>query len=271
MSGLDLVLQSITTKKIYLPQYFWGSYINIIKTRNLNYDFYENLNHIENNINTFKNSAIIICDPNNPLGDKYNDTQLINLIKKLNNTDAIVIIDSPYRRVFSDNNNFYTQTCLLENTILVESFSKSIGLSGQRIGFVHSVNPELMDELAIRLMYASNGVNGFAQLLVEKIYTTKEGQIAADNFKQKTRIDIKKNIEYLENKNLLAHEFFTNSKPTGIFTVVNMSENELLKHHIASVSLSFFTKNNKKTAAKYSRICVSVPHKEFINFFSKIK
>ena len=268
MSGLDLVFQTILVDKFYLPAYFWGSYMNIITSRNLQGDYYENLTEIENNIDNYKNSAVVICDPNNPIGDKFDDNKLIKLIKELNRAGAIVIIDSPYRKVFYNDDDFYTEVGLLENVIIVESFSKAIGLSGQRIGFVHSVNTDLMTELAIRLMYSTNGINGFAQLLVEKILTTTEGKKATADFKEKTTKDIKKNIEFLKSKGLIANEFYTDTEPKGIFTIVNLSEEELLKHRIASVSLSFFTRKYKEKASAYSRICVSVPHYELVQFFN---
>ena len=268
MSGLDLVFQTIAVDKFYLPAYFWGSYMNIIKSRNLQEDYYENLSEIENNIENYNNSAVVICDPNNPIGDKFDDARLTELIKKLNKTGAIVIIDSPYRKVFYNTDNFYKEVGMLENVILVESFSKSIGLSGQRIGFVHSVNTDLMTELSIRLMYSTNGINAFAQILVEKLFTSAEGKKATKNFKETTTADIKKNINFLRNKGFIAEEFFTETQPLGIFTIVNISEEELLKHRIASVSLSFFTRKYKEKAAAYSRICVSVPHEKLLRFFN---
>ncbi len=270
MNGLDIVFQSIDVDKIYLPLYFWGSYLNIAKIRNVNTGFYTDFAEIENNINKYKNSAVIICDPNNPLGDKFDDNRLIKLIKTLNNNDVVIIIDSPYRKVFHNNDNYFETIALLNNVIIVESFSKSIGLSGQRIGFVHSNNEALNNELAVKLMYSSNGVNAFSQILVEKLLTTNEGKNAIKEFKEKTVNDINNNILLLKNKGLLAKEFYKNSEPEGIFAVVNKSEEELLKHNIASVSLSFFTKNNKEFASNYSRICVSVPSKKFESFFEKI-
>ena len=268
MPGLDLVFQTIAVEKFYLPVYFWGSYMNIITSRNLQGDYYESLSEIEQNIEKYKDSAVVICDPNNPIGDKYDDEKLISLINKLNSNGTIVIIDSPYRKVFYNNDDFYEKIGLLENLILIESFSKSLGLSGQRIGFVHSTNTELMTELAIRLMYSTNGINGFSQLLVEKLFTTEEGKKAALDFKKNTTIDIKKNIDFLKSKGLIAEEFFTETEPKGIFTIVKLSEEELLKHRIASVSLSFFTRKYKEKAATYSRICVSVPHSKLVEFFN---
>jgi len=270
MSGLDLVFQTIDVENFYLPTYFWGSYFNILTIRKKTAGFYESYDFLKKNINKFKNSAVVICDPNNPIGDKFNDKDLTELINNLADAGAVVIIDSPYRKVFFDKDLFYENVCFNENVILVESFSKSIGLSGQRIGFIHSVNNDFIDELTIRLMYSTNGINGFAQLLVEKIYTTKEGKKAATEFKQTTRSDIKKNIDYLKTRGFIAGEFFNNSQEMGIFTVVNLSEEFLLQHKIASVSLSFFTRKNKEYASNFSRICVSVPHDKLKTYFDKI-
>ena len=270
MSGLDLCFQTLDLKKIFLPSYFWGSYVNIMTIRKIENQTYENFDWLLNNLEILKDSAVIICDPNNPIGDKYDDLKLISLIKSLNQNNTTVIIDSPYRRVFFDEtDNFYESIFSLENVIIVESFSKSIGLSGQRIGFVHSTNKEFINEIKIRLMYATNGINSFSQILVTKILDTPEGKKASTEFKNTTRSAIKKNIDYLKSKKLIANEFFTLSEQLGIFIIVNKSEKELLEKHIGSVSLAFFTKDKKEEVKNFSRICVSVPHDKFVEFFSQ--
>jgi len=270
MSGLDLVFQSISVDKVFVPSYFWGSYFQILKIRGVEGDFYEDFVDLETHIEQYKKSAVVICDPNNPLGDKFDDHRLMNLIRSLNNVGCVVIIDSPYRKIFHNNDYFFEQLAPMENVIIIESFSKSLGLSGQRIGFIYTSNNELNMELAIRLTYASNGVNGFAQLLVERLFSTMQGRTAIQEFKRKTTNDIYNNIKYLRKKGFLANEFYKDSEPEGIFVVVNKSEEELLKHRIASVSLAFFTRKYKTKAAGYARICVSVPHEELVVFFEKI-
>ena len=270
MSGLDLVFQSIDVEKVYVPSYFWGSYFNILKIRNMEGDFYEDFADLEANVLEYQNSAVIICDPNNPLGDKFDDHRLMNMIRALNKAGTTVIVDSPYRKIFHNNDYFFEQLAPMENVIIVESFSKSLGLSGQRIGFIYSSNQDLNTELSIRLMYANNGVNGFAQMLVEKLFSTAEGRTAIQEFKRKTTCDIHQNIKYLRNNGFLAEEFYNESEPEGIFVVVNKSEEELLKYNIASVSLAFFTRKYKEKAANYARICVSVPHEELKQFFEKL-
>ena len=156
----------------------------------------------------------------------------------------------------------------MENVIINESFSKSVGLSGQRIGFIFNANTGLMEELAIRLMYATNGINGFAQKLVSLLLTTPEGKKAVTNFKKITVSGIKRNINFLTKKRFLAEEFYKKSTPTGIFVIVNKTQEELLEHHIGSVSLGYFTKLKPVLGNKYARISVSVSSDKFERFFN---
>lgn len=271
MSALDLVFQTIQVKNILLPDYYWGSYVQIMTIRDLQHETYLDLDEINSKCETYKNSAIVICDPNNPLGGKQKDDELLRSVEILSNTGAVVIIDCPYRRVFCDEEDLFFQKLLtFNNVIIVESFSKSLGLSGQRLGFVHSVNHEFLNELGIRLMYATNGINAFSQLMVARLLNTETGQKARKQFKKVTTKGIKNNIQYLKQKSLLAEEFYTNSEPIGIFVIVNKSEEELLCVGIGSVSLSYFTRDKKEYASKFARICVSVPHEQFKKFFEPL-
>lgn len=270
MGALDLVFCTIDVDKVYIPSFYWGAYVNIMKVRNIDHDCYESLEYIESNINTFANSAVIICDPNNPLGNKYDDKLLMRLIKKLNDVGAVVLVDCPYRRIFYEKNDTFHQDLLeYENVIILESFSKSVGLSGQRLAFVHCQDKDFFDEFRIRVLYNTNGVNAFAQVLVRDLFLTEKGRAAALSFRKKTSSDIKKNINYLRNNNLLAEEFYKDSVPIGIFVIVNKTEEELLTNYIGSVGLDFFTRK-KEYGKKFSRICVSVPHEKFVEFFDNM-
>ncbi|MDE5418704.1 pyridoxal phosphate-dependent aminotransferase [Labilibaculum sp. DW002] len=268
MSALDIVFQTLQVDQIVLPDYYWGSYMQVMTIRGINSATYTDLKYIEENLDAYKNSAVIICDPNNPLGNKQADRELLKHIQLLNDNGTIVIVDCPYRRIFfGEEDEFFQNLLAFENVIVVESFSKSLGLSGQRLGFVHSPNKDFNNELGIRLMYATNGINAFSQILVEKLLCSEKGQKATNDFKRITAKGIERNIAYLRDKNLLANEFYKNSEPVGIFVIVNKSEEELLEKRIGSVSLSYFTRDKKEEAAKYARICVSVPPEKFEAFF----
>lgn len=271
MGGLDIIFQILEVEKIWLPVFYWGAYGHISTIRKVENEMYESFDDLKADVASLRNAAVVICDPNNPLGNKYEDEQILSLIQDLNDAGVIVIFDSPYRRVFSDNSDTMFQDLMnLPNVIIIESFSKSVGLSGQRLGFVHSVDKEFNDEFRLRILYSCNGVNAFAQLLVHRLLTSEKGKKAVQEFRKETTMDIKKNIDFLKEKKLLAGEFYENSEPKGIFVIINKSEEELFKNHIGSVSLSFFTRTRKEEAAKYARICVSVPHGDFVRFLTPL-
>ncbi|MEN8118814.1 MAG: pyridoxal phosphate-dependent aminotransferase [Bacteroidota bacterium] len=273
ISALDLIFKTLEVEKVWLPLFYWGAYKNVLKINNIGFDFYENLEFIENNIEQFKDSAVIFCDPNNPLGNKLNDKELLNLVEKLQKADVVAIWDSPYRKLFYnwEDDDFYNKLTKFDNVIISESFSKSVGLSGQRLGFIHCSNKEFNEELNIKLLFATNGINAFSQVLVEKLLTTEKGKLAVMNFKRKTTTDIKKNIQYLIDNKFLATEFYQDTKPMGIFVIANKSYDELLENGIGSVPLNYFTILPDEIANKYARICVSVPHVEFVNFFQNLE
>ena len=271
MNALDLVLQTLDVGRLYLPAYHWGSYGHIATIRGVEVGEYGSRGELAERIDELCGSAVLLCDPGNPLGEKYDDDEQLALVRRLSDADVAVIVDCPYRRVFAGaEDGFYARLARMPNVVITESFSKSVGLSGQRIGFVHASDPALRDELAVRLMYCTNGVNAFAQQLVLRLLATSAGRRAVDRFKLATQEGIARNIAYLRGRGLLATEFYTESEPRGIFVIVNRSEDELLARRIGSVGLSFFTRSRKAEVSGYARICVSVPHDDFVRYFSRV-
>lgn len=271
INALDLVFKTLDVGKMYLPEFYWGAYTNVMKINGIESDTYYELDSLKENAALYSGSAIIFCDPNNPVGNKQDDEVLLDVIKTLNDNNVTVIWDSPYRKIYLENDDdFYSRLIKNENVIITDSFSKAIGLSGQRIGFIHSVNKQLNEQLAINILFATNGINAFAQVLVTNILTTAEGQKAALDFREKTKEDMLKNINYLKEKNFLAQQFYKTTDPIGIFVVVNKNEEELLNANIGSVSMAYFTQHNKTYGARFSRICVAVPHEEFVEYFDKL-
>ncbi len=92
---------------------------------------------------TLKTKAIIVNSPNNPSGAVLSEETIIKLSQLLSNkaeefgTDIYIIADEPYRElVYGDVTvpyipNFY------DNTIVCYSFSKSLSLPGERIGYIY--------------------------------------------------------------------------------------------------------------------------------------
>jgi aspartate aminotransferase len=274
MPAIDLTVQSLQLDKLYFSHYFWGSYAKLAKIRGIETGTYASLTELIQIISkepAGKKSAVLICDPNNPLGNKLDDSYLLDCIRQLNDLEVVVLFDSPYRRIFQGSEDtLFLELSKLPHVIITESFSKAYGLSGQRIGFVHSSDPEFNKELNIRILYSMNGVNAFAQELMWKLISTEEGKKAVADFRRKTAKDIAMNILYLQEHGLLQENVYEGSRPVGIFAVVNKSEEELLKYKIGSVSMNYFTLQKNEETASMSRICVSVPHEKFRLFFDRV-
>lgn len=271
ISGLDICFQNLAVNEIILPRFFWGTYAQLSRLRKLPFSCYPDYDYLMNQAKNLKGKAVIICDPGNPLGEKYDDVKLLQVIDKLNSNGAVILFDSPYRRLFYDHtDSFYQQIMKLEHVIIIESFSKSVGLSGQRIGFLYSNSDAFNTEAQLRLTYATNGVNSFAQVLVSHLLVTEAGKKAVTEFKKTTTAHIAKNIQFLVEKGLLADKYYRNTSPLGIFAVVNRSPEELFKHRIGSVGLDYFVKDSFAGIEKLSRVLVSYPHEKFVSFFTTL-
>jgi aspartate aminotransferase len=268
ISGLDISLQNIQIEKVWLPPLFWGTYSQILTLRELPFESYPTYDWLAENASKLSGNAVIICDPGNPGGEKYPDAQLLELIQKLDKNGVIVLFDSPYRRLFYDlSDTFFLELMNLEHVIIIESFSKSLGLSGQRIGFIHNTQQSFMNEAALRLMYATNGVNSFAQVLVTRLLASSEGIKAVADFKKVTTEHITANIAFLQENQLLSTRFYQESKPLGIFAIINRSPEALFQQRIGSVGLDYFTLAPFEGMENLSRILVSYPHEKFVSFF----
>ncbi|MDD4564660.1 MAG: pyridoxal phosphate-dependent aminotransferase [Eubacteriales bacterium] len=89
-----------------------------------------------------KTRIVIINTPNNPTGVIYTEETINKLAEILNkkqkefNTDIYLISDEPYRELVYGDIDVPYITKHYNNTIVVYSFSKSLSLAGERIGYL---------------------------------------------------------------------------------------------------------------------------------------
>ncbi len=138
--------------------------------------FQPNLEVMEQMI-TEKTRAIIINSPNNPTGVVYSDETIRRLAQILKakqeelGTEIYIISDEPYRELAYDGVNVPYVTKYYDNTVVGYSWSKSLSLPGERIGYL--VFPsELADfENAIQAANIANRVLGYvnAPTLIQRV------------------------------------------------------------------------------------------------------
>lgn len=112
-------------------------------------DFQPNLVEFEKKI-TANTKAVIINTPNNPTGVVYSEETILALANILNNkqiefgTSIYLIADEPYRELVYDGVTVPYLTKYYNNTIVGYSYSKSLSLPGERIGYL--VIPKEVDD-----------------------------------------------------------------------------------------------------------------------------
>lgn len=223
--GLNVIFKSILNPGdeviIFAP--FFGEYINYIN----NFDgevkvISANTNNFQLNLDEFKRvvsdktKAVIINSPNNPSGVIYSEDTIKKLTSILKtkeieyNTEIYLISDEPYREIVYDN---VKVPCILnyyENSFIGYSYSKSLSLPGERIGYiVISPNIKEFDEVSSALNIA-NRVLGFinAPSLFQKVI--------------KESLDLEVDVSiYKRNRDLLYNHLisigFECLKPEGAF------------------------------------------------------
>lgn len=94
--------------------------------------------------------AIIVNSPNNPSGVVLNENTIIKLAELLNrkskefDTDIYIIADEPYRELVYGGINVPYIPNYYDNTLVCYSFSKSLSLPGERIGYIF-VSPKVKE------------------------------------------------------------------------------------------------------------------------------
>ena len=204
----------------YFPEY--NPYINmsgaILKVVPANTENFQiNFEKLEEMLNE-KTAALLINTPNNPSGAVYSTKtleQLAALLKRKQEEyghDIFIISDEPYREIVFEGVEAPYVSKFYDNSLSCYSFSKSLSLPGERIGYV-AVNPRCTDAELISAMCGqiSRGIGhncppSIIQLAVAEV------------------LDITSDISVYEtNMNLLYNELtslgFSCVKPGGTFYI----------------------------------------------------
>ncbi|NOW88909.1 aspartate aminotransferase [Clostridium beijerinckii] len=223
--GLNIILKSILNpddEVITFSPHF-GEYGNYVKnfdgklvTCPTNTETFEPDLKALSEVITPRTKALIINNPNNPTGVIYSEKIIKDLATLLNNkqeefnTSIYLISDEPYREIVYDD---IEVPCILkyyDNTFIGYSYSKSLSLPGERIGYVVA-NSSMADftdmmaslNIATRILGFVNAPSLFQRVIAKSL---------------DAEVDV--NI-YKKNRDLLYNHLislgFTCVKPQGAF------------------------------------------------------
>ncbi len=149
--GLNVVLRTLLDPgdEVICFAPFFGEYTNYVRNYHGNLivippnppSFQPNLELLDEAI-TERTKALIINTPNNPTGVVYSEETLKRLQEILEKAEErighsiYVISDEPYRELVYDGVTVPFMTKYIRNCIIGYSFSKSLSLPGERIGYL---------------------------------------------------------------------------------------------------------------------------------------
>ena len=223
--GLNIILKTLLNPEdeVIVIAPFFGEYQNYVN----NFDgklvvvqsnketFQPDIEALEKGI-TPKTKAIIINTPNNPTGVIYSEESLTNMAEVLKKkekeygTSIYLISDEPYKEIAYDGAEVPFLLKYHKNSFIGYSYSKSLSLPGERIGYVVA-NSEMDDyENIIQSLNVANRILGFVN--APSLFQRVIGRILG------AEVDV--NI-YKKNRDLLYNHLislgFECVKPQGAF------------------------------------------------------
>ena len=226
-SGLNVILKTILNpgdEVIVFAPYFveYGNYVRnydgqltVISPNTA--DFQPNLEEFAEKI-TGRTKAVIINTPNNPTGVVYSHETLTRLAEIMRQktkelgTEMVLISDEPYRELAYDGVEVPYVTKYYADTVVCYSYSKSLSLPGERIGYLVIPDEFTESEAVFTAATIANRVLGCvnAPSLMQRV------------IKRCIEADARVNLEaYDKNRNLLYQGLkklgFSCIKPEGAF------------------------------------------------------
>lgn len=273
--GLNVILKTLLNPRdevMVIAPYF-GEYNSYVA----NYDgrvvvvspntdtFQPNLTELEEKL-TEKTKAVIVNSPNNPTGVVYSEEiiqKMADILEKKQSrfqSDIYLISDEPYRELAYDGVEVPYLTKYYRNTIVAYSFSKSLSLPGERIGY---------------LVIPDEAADGSEIQAAANVATRILGYVNAPSLMQKAVarcLDARADVPYYNRNretlyNGLRELGFSCIKPQGAFYLFVKSpvEDEKIfceaakKYHILLVPGSSFA------CPGYVRIAYCVSHETIVN------
>lgn len=277
--GLNVILKSLINpgdEVITFAPYFgeYRSYTDnydgvLVEVSPNTTDFQPKLDEFEQKISP-KTKAIIVNTPNNPTGVVYSEETIQKMAailekkQKEYGTDIYLISDEPYRELAYDGVEVPYLTKYYANTIVGYSYSKSLSLPGERIGYLVIPDEASDSEKLIGAVNVATRILGFVNA------PTLQQKVVKACLNEKTDISYyDRNRETLYNglKNL----GFDCIKPEGAFYLFVKSPiadekkfcNEAKKYNILIVPGSSFA------CPGYVRMAYCVSYETIVNSLPK--
>ena len=221
---------------------------------------------------TPKTKAVIVNTPNNPTGVVYSEATIQKMAaimeakQKEYGTDIYLISDEPYRELVYDGAEVPYLTKYYDNTIVGYSYSKSLSLPGERIGYL-VIPDEVTDSEEVQ-----SAANVATRILGFVNAPTLQQKVVAKCLNEKTDISF-----YNRNREALYEGLkecgFTCIKPEGAFYLFVKSPIEDEKEFCAAAKKYniLMVPGSSFACPGYVRLAYCVAHETIVNSLPKFK
>ncbi len=161
--------------EVIIPAPYWVTYPELVKYAGakpvvVNTDerngFKMTAKELEDAI-TPNTKMVILTSPSNPTGSVYSKDELERLAKVLEGSNIWVVSDEMYEKLLYDNTEFVSAAAISEDmfnrTITVNGLSKSVAMTGWRMGYLASSNKELVKKMISLQSQSTSNINSITQ------------------------------------------------------------------------------------------------------------
>jgi aspartate/methionine/tyrosine aminotransferase len=169
--ALSLLFQILKIRKVALLAPYWLGYHSLSELNKIPMCIiHENTtDEIVDKMKMEEANALIVCNPNNPTGSVRSNLEMMKLITRLKEFDGVVLLDEVYKDLLFDKKNKFSDAIDAKNLIRIGSVSKSLGIPGLRLGYIQTMNIELIRVLQIFIQHNYTSLPSFIEYFLENI------------------------------------------------------------------------------------------------------
>jgi aminotransferase len=159
--------------------------------------------------------AILYCNPNNPTGTVFSQAETLKLVALAERHDLFLIIDEAYKDFVYSKEAYYSPaqlSAVRSRVVRVFTFSKAYGMTGWRVGYLHSAGHNIREILKVHdaLVTCAPVVSQYAA-----IAALEQGDAHIMTFRRAFKERRDRTVEHLDR---LSH-IFDYQKPEGAYFV----------------------------------------------------
>ena len=160
--------------EVIIPAPYWVTYPELVKYSGgknvfIQTDDKTNFKITPNQLKeaiTAKTKMLILTTPSNPTGALYTKEELEAIGEVLKGTDIIVASDEMYEKLVYDGEFIATASVsddMFQRTVTINGLSKSVAMTGWRMGYLASVNDELIKAMKKLQSQSTSNINSITQ------------------------------------------------------------------------------------------------------------